>query len=142
VPVSETDGLSSALASPSTAPFFIPPDTDTSSASSRLPNSKVIPFLVGRMEKSGEKFFLDEGKSCGKAVRLVNSADFSLDPGRFTEIRQKLIRSEEFKQGRTLCRAHFPAGHCQEPASNEQGKHSVANPCLFAKLFDLVHGRS
>jgi hypothetical protein len=65
--------------------------TDTSSW---LPNSKVIPFLVGRMEKSGEKFFLDEGKSRGKAVRLVKSADFGFDPRRFTEIREKLIRSE------------------------------------------------
>jgi len=101
-----------------------------------------VTFLARRMQKSLEKFLLNEGKGCGKTVRLVKPADFSFDPGWFAEIREKSVRSEQLEQCGAFGRTRFPARRSEQPVSNEQGKHCVANPCLIAELFNFVHDRN
>jgi hypothetical protein len=101
-----------------------------------------VALLARRMQKSLKKFLLDKGKGCGKSVRLVKPADFSFDPGWFAKIRQELVGSEQLEKCGAFCKTRFPAHHRQQPVSNKQGKHGVANPCFRTKLFNLVHVRN
>jgi hypothetical protein len=45
-------------------------------------------------EEAGEKRFFDEGEGGGKAMRMVEPADFGLDTGWFAEGREKLVGNE------------------------------------------------
>ena len=76
-------------------------------------------FFAGGVAEANEKRLLNEREGSGNTVRSVPPADFSLNTGRFTEGREKLVGNEELKKSGPLGRAGVLAPHPQKPVSNK-----------------------